>query len=218
MNTLMKLLVAFCVIALVSSIPVPQDEAAKGGEVTEVPAADDAASTQGGGEPDEGAGENVTKGDSTGAKEESQKEEGGQPDAEGDKATDKKEDADSGKGSDRVGTFNKVLDLVKKATGVDQLKSDYFRSYLNGALQTSVRNPLLKAVLEIGNFSKIQGCFSGLSKDVQDVVSNKDKEFADCNKEGDQNYACSTKLSETGASKLQDVTSKIVQCISSKSS
>ncbi|XP_055542624.1 30 kDa salivary gland allergen Aed a 3-like [Wyeomyia smithii] len=212
MKPMLKFIIVLCLVSFVLSISIPQEE-------TEDSAGDDA-EEEGGADDAEGSDE-ADGADDAEEKDDKEENSGDKTDEEGNGEGKKESEGDSPKGGDeeddRVNTYNKVSEIVKKATNSDKIKDEYFRSYLDGSLQSALRNPLIGAVGEIGQFSKIEECFKSLEKDVEKIVTEKNKAFADCKGKPDASeYNCSTEQSQAAETELGSIASKIVSCVSSK--
>ncbi|XP_058121197.1 30 kDa salivary gland allergen Aed a 3-like isoform X3 [Anopheles coustani] len=113
---------------------------------------------------------------------------------EGGEAGDGEEGGEDGEGGDgeegREGgaketarnTYRQVHKLLKKIMKVD-MKDKYLKSYVVGRLQERLMNPTIDLVNTIEKYSKIKSCFSSLEKDVQGLVKESEKSYAECKKE-----------------------------------
>ncbi|XP_001660691.2 30 kDa salivary gland allergen Aed a 3 [Aedes aegypti] len=251
MKPLVKLFLLFCLVGIVLSRPMPEDEepVAEGGDEETT----DDAGGDGGEEENEGeehagdedaGGEDTGKEENTGhedageedageedaGEEDAEKEEGEKEDAGDDAGSDDGEEdstggdegeanAEDSKGSEKndpADTYRQVVALLDKDTKVDHIQSEYLRSALNNDLQSEVRVPVVEAIGRIGDYSKIQGCFKSMGKDVKKVISEEEKKFKSCMSKKKSEYQCSEDSFAAAKSKLSPITSKIKSCVSSK--
>uniref|UniRef100_O01949-3 Isoform 3 of Aegyptin n=1 Tax=Aedes aegypti TaxID=7159 RepID=O01949-3 len=256
MKPLVKLFLLFCLVGIVLSRPMPEDEepVAEGGDEETT----DDAGGDGGEEENEGeehagdkdaGGEDTGKEENTGhedageedageedageedaGEEDAEKEEGEKEDAGddagsddgeedstgGDEGEDNAEDSKGSEKNDPADTYRQVVALLDKDTKVDHIQSEYLRSALNNDLQSEVRVPVVEAIGRIGDYSKIQGCFKSMGKDVKKVISEEEKKFKSCMSKKKSEYQCSEDSFAAAKSKLSPITSKIKSCVSSK--
>lgn len=197
MKFLVILCVTFCLVNVVLSRPMPEDEEGgaeegsddTGGEGEEQPADDAGDDTSGSEDGSEGGEEG---GDDAGSN-------GGE----------------DGK-NDPANTYKEVVALLDKDTQVDNIQSEYLRPALDNTLQSELRNPVVEAIGKVGDYSKIQECFKSMGTDVKKVIDEEEKTFKDCMAEKKSEYDCSEGSTKTAKDKIAQITSQIKSCVSSK--
>ncbi|XP_062552316.1 30 kDa salivary gland allergen Aed a 3-like [Armigeres subalbatus] len=194
MKFLVILLVAFSLVSLVFSRPMPEDEEGGTEEEGAEEAGDDAGSEGGDESADDAGGEDGG-------------EETGGDDAGG----------SGGDGqNDPANTYKEVVALLDKDTKVDNIQSEYLRPALDNTLQAELRNPVVEAIGKVGDYSKIQECFKSMGTDVKKVVDEEEKTFKDCNAEKKSEYECSEASTKSAKDKIAQITTQIKSCVSSK--
>uniref|UniRef100_A0AAG5D6W4 Aegyptin/gSG7 salivary protein-like four-helix bundle domain-containing protein n=1 Tax=Anopheles atroparvus TaxID=41427 RepID=A0AAG5D6W4_ANOAO len=131
-------------------------------------------------------GPDGTKGDD-GAQEEgdgteTEDAEEGEGGAEGDDGAEGGEGGEGGAKETARNTYRQVHKLLKKIMKVN-MKDKYLKSYVLGRLQERLMNPTIDLVNTIEKYSKIKSCFNSLEKDVQGLVKESEKSYAECKKE-----------------------------------
>ncbi|XP_053693137.1 30 kDa salivary gland allergen Aed a 3-like [Sabethes cyaneus] len=231
MKPLLKIFIAFCLMSFVVTIPIAQDETEDSSDGN-----DDEESSPGDGEEDRGDSPDSEEDEDQSGEEDGDdheetegKEKAGEDDETDEDAENGEDEKDTGSGDDkssengegekddRVNTYNKVSDIIKEATKSDKIEDEYFKSFVENSLQAYIRNPVINAIGTIGQFSKIEECFKSIGKDVEKVLTEKNKAFAECKKKPDaREDSCAHEHNNAAGSELEGISSKVLSCVSSK--
>ncbi|XP_065080414.1 30 kDa salivary gland allergen Aed a 3-like [Ochlerotatus camptorhynchus] len=233
MRPLLALFVAFCLVSVAITKPLPEgdEEAAN---VTEEPKKEEDQPTEKPAD-DADAGAEKEEGDEKKTEDEDKSKDAGEEKTEdgGNDATkDKEEEGEGGdeedspkskggkgKGkNDPVETYNKVIELLDKTTKIDKVDSSHLRAGLVNDLQTYLRNPIVDVIGTVGDYSKISSCFKSMDNDVKKILEEVMKSFKSCKDKKDSNeHQCSSDRS-TAQGKIAKIATAVSSCVSSKRS
>uniref|UniRef100_A0A182W8S7 Aegyptin/gSG7 salivary protein-like four-helix bundle domain-containing protein n=1 Tax=Anopheles minimus TaxID=112268 RepID=A0A182W8S7_9DIPT len=117
-----------------------------------------------------------------GTEEEQAGEDGAEKEQTGEEGAEENQGGAEGGEESRSNTYHQVHELLKNIMQVGT-KDNYLKSFVLARLQERLMNPTIDLVGTIEKYSKIKECFSGLAKDVGELVKKSEESYAECKKD-----------------------------------